>query len=340
MGTALRHGIGARPNTGRYLPHDVIRLPAAILASFVVLALLWGCAATPVPKHGAAPHPLLGRIWDVRNARMVGQDAVARELATAPLILLGEVHDNPEHHRLQGEMLRAVLAQGRQPALAMEQFDREYQPALDAAAQQPGLSADALATAGHFNREGWDWPLYEPLLAAAVAARLPVVAINLPRDRTREVARQGFDALGPTAERDLALDRTWNPARAAIMDREIADGHCGKLPPAALPRMVNVQRAKDATMADAIIGRAGAGVVVIAGAEHVRNDVGVPVYLAARAPGSRVVTIGFTEVDPDLTGVTDYIRPAAAGLPFDYVWFTAPAERDDPCAGLVMPNRP
>ena len=323
------------------LPGVRQRLRRAAIGSVagVTLSMAFACTMPAGLVRQDTLHPLQGKIWDVVRSRTVSKEAVLQDLASARIILLGEVHDNPEHHRLQAEVLRAVLAQGRRPALAMEQFDREFQPAIDAAAAKPGVTADALAGAGGFNRDGWPWEMYEPLLATAIEARLPVVALNLSRDGARAVARQGFDTLGAAAARTLALDATWNPAREAVMNREIADGHCGKLPPSALPRMINVQRARDAVMADALLRRQGDGAVVIAGNGHVRNDVGVPIYLARRAPGQRVASIGFIEVEPGEAAPSDYVRPPASALPYDYAWFTSAAKREDPCAGLVIPDR-
>ena len=330
MGDALKALAGVRQR---------FRKAAIGIVAVATLSLAFACTLPAGLVREGAVHPLQGRIWDVARGRMVSKEALLQDVASARIILLGEIHDNPEHHRLQAEVLRSVLAQGRRPALAMEQFDREFQPALDAAAAKPGVSADALASAGGFNRDGWPWAMYEPLLATAIEARLPVVALNLSRDGTRAVARQGFDSLGAGAVRTLALDATWNAARQAVMDREISDGHCGKLPPSALPRMINVQRARDAVMADALLGGQGDGAVVIAGNGHVRNDVGVPVYLASRAPAQRVVSIGFIEVHPGENAVNDYVRPPATALPYDYAWFTSAAKREDPCAGLVIPER-
>jgi uncharacterized iron-regulated protein len=317
------------------------KLRKAAIGIAAIMALFQGVACVTPPNlvRLDAAHPLQGKIWDVGQGRMVSKEALLNAIASVPIILLGEVHDNPEHHRLQAEVLRAVIAQGRRPALAMEQFDREFQPAIDAALAKSGASADSVAGAGGFNKVGWPWAFYAPLVALAIDARLPVVAINLSRDRTREVARQGFEILGESAVRDLALDRTWNPLREAAMNREIADGHCGKLPPGALPRMVNVQRARDAIMADALISRFDAGAIVLAGAEHVRNDIGVPVYLASRVPGLRLASIGFVEVEPGEIAVNDYVRPPASAMPFDYVWFTSAAQRGDPCEGLRIPTR-
>ena len=310
------------------------------IAMTLAFIQLPGCAAPPEASRPQTAHPLQGKIWDVKKGAAVTEEALLRELAAAQFVLLGEVHDNPEHHRLQAGILRALIALGRRPALAMEQFDREFQPALDAAMTSTGATAETFADAGRLDRKGWPWPLYAPLVSIAVEARLPIVALNLPRSRTREVARQGFGSLGASAGADLALERSWNDARQAVLAREIDDGHCGKLPKSALPRMIDVQRAKDATMADALVGTSESGAVVIAGTGHVRNDVGVPVYLASRVPARRVISIGLIEVDPDRVAVGDYVRPPAKVVPFDFVWFTSVAEREDPCAGLVMPARP
>src|SRR4051812_674712 len=46
-------------------------------------------------------HPLVGRVWDVKNATFITRDALWAKLVTADYVLLGEKHDNPDHHRLQ-----------------------------------------------------------------------------------------------------------------------------------------------------------------------------------------------------------------------------------------------
>ena len=325
-----------------HVGHKKSRHRGVLLVGLCFLALpgtfqLTACSTIGATKSSS--HPLAGQIHDVKRDMTISKDALLRELVSADFVLLGEVHDNPEHHELQLEVLRSLVAQGRMRALAMEQFDREFQPAIDAALAQAAVPADAVAGAGGFDRKGWSWPFYAPLVATAVDARLPIVAINLSRQRAREIARLGFAALGPGMAEELALERHWTAAQQAIQMREIDEGHCGKMPSSAMPGMVDVQRARDATMADALLRRAGAGVVVIAGAGHVRNDVGVPMYLSARAPAKRVVSVGFVEVDADLHAIGDYVRSPATAFPFDYVWFTTAAKRDDPCVGLVMPNR-
>jgi uncharacterized iron-regulated protein len=43
------------------------------------------------------------------------------------VLLLGEVHDNAQGHKLRYELLRQRVEAGWRPAIVMEQFDRENQ---------------------------------------------------------------------------------------------------------------------------------------------------------------------------------------------------------------------
>jgi hypothetical protein len=74
------------------------------------------------------------------------------------------------------------------------------------------------------------------------------------------------------------------------------------------------------------------GVVFILGRGHARRDVGVPLYLAARRPATRVLSIGFVEVGAGKTAPTQYETERVGNIaPYDILWFTPRAERPDPC---------
>ena len=131
----------------RRLVRAMVAAPAALLA---------GCAtATPTPAGPAD-----------------GADPAQRlqaALASQPLVLLGEVHDNPEQHRLRAQALGRLLADGARPALLMEQFDRERQSAIDAAMASAGAQPDAVIRAVGSLRA------YKgPGLLVSAAAQLPL----------------------------------------------------------------------------------------------------------------------------------------------------------------------
>ncbi|MBS0338131.1 MAG: ChaN family lipoprotein [Proteobacteria bacterium] len=253
----------------------------------------------------------------------VTREALFERAAAARFVMLGEAHDNPDHHRLQAEVLAALRKAGRSPALAMEQFDREHQAALDAARARGVRDPERIADAGRFDRKGWNWPQYRPLVQEAVAASLPLLAANLSREDARALMKAGRPAAGLAPA---------PPALRASLEQDIVEGHCGHRPSASvLAGMVEAQRARDAQMAAVLAGTDARGAVLIAGAGHTRHDRGVPAYLPADLRRD-VLAIGFLEVEAGRTEP----RPEYADL-YDLVWFTPRAEREDPCKNLRMP---
>ena len=76
-----------------------------------------GCATGPArrsnwqsPLH--QDHPLVGQVWDVRRQQFVSMDALEAKARDAHLLLLGETHDNPDHHLLQADLVRAAASSG------------------------------------------------------------------------------------------------------------------------------------------------------------------------------------------------------------------------------------
>jgi uncharacterized iron-regulated protein len=234
-----------------------------------------------------------------------------------PVVLLGEVHDNAAQHALRLQALKEALASGSRPVLAMEQIDRERQPALDRLlAQRPRPDAEAVVTlargASPASGAGWDWSLYRPYIEAALAHDLPIVAANVSRDDARRVMREGlaasgFDAVGPAAV-------------LAEITQGIEASHCGMLGTATAQRMALAQVARDQFMARVVEAHAAQGVVLLAGNGHVRTDIGAPRWLSP-ATRARSEAIGVLEEGDDSTAYDRHV-------------FTAVQPRADPCEAM------
>jgi uncharacterized iron-regulated protein len=298
-------------------------------------------ADAPLPGGWSSPlyrdHPLAGRIWDVKGNRFVDEAELLRALGSARFVVLGERHDQPDHHRLQAKLVRALASGGRKPALAFEMLDVEQQPAVDASLARAPKDADALAAAVDWSHSGWpDWPLYRPVFAAGLETELPVVAANLPRTQVRDIVRRGPEALPATLRARLWLDTPLPEDVARSMREEQDQAHCGQLPAEMLGPMVQAQRTRDAHLADRLLtADTGDGGILITGNGHARTDRGVPAHLARRAPGKKVVSVGLLEVSPEALAPKDQAASFSAGaLPFDYVWFTPATPQEDPCAPL------
>ncbi len=279
---------------------------------------LAGCALPSAPPRPAAPPG-----WQSR-------------LRGNTLALLGETHDHPELHQRRLTALRAAFEAGWRPTVVMEQFDTERQDAIERArSERPDDAAHLITRAGA--ARGWDWPLYEPLIALVLRQRLLLVAGNLSRARASGVVRQGYGAAFPPEEQArLGLTQPLPAGLEAAQRHEIDVAHCGGMPAAMLDGMARAQFARDALMAERIrayVPAGGGGVVLIAGNGHVRRDLGVPRWLGTGLQ-NRTLVVGFIERRPP--GVTpDTV--AAASAAYDATVAAEPVDRPDPCRALMPP---
>lgn len=294
------------------------RIRAALLSSMISLTACGTTPSTPGAASASAP----------ASPASSASPALPAPPSSAPprLLLLGEVHDNPDGHRQRFEYLRPLIEAGWRPAIVMEQFDREQQSELTRAQQQ---CADADCVVRIAGRGRWAWPLYRPLIELALRHRLPMVAGNLSRADAGSVMRSGLSAaLDADTISVFGLRQALPPQVHAAQKSALEQGHCGRMPEAMAAPMVNAQVARDVWMAQALRRNADRGAVLIAGNGHVRRDIGVPYWLSVAGVGG-VQVHGFVEGDA-----------AERASAYDVVRRIAPHKRDDPCAGLVMPARP
>jgi uncharacterized iron-regulated protein len=314
---------------------------------FVALGCAGSNGAHPPPQLDAAParwqskrdidHPLVGVIVDVAAQRRVSEAELIARVQAADIVLVGETHDNPDHHRLEASLLQAFATAHHAPAVVFEMLKREQQPAIDASlAAHPG-DADALARAVAWESLGWPaWWMYRPVFEASLASHGPILGAGLDRNAAMGIAHGGVAALDPALVQTFGLAAPLHAEVQATMRREMSEAHCGLLPDGMLDSMVLVQRARDALLAERLHeGVEGSrGALLIAGAGHVRRDQGVPAQLT-RAYGASSLAIGLLQVNAEDTSPELYAAGFQAHLlPFDFVWFTPRANDVDHCAEL------
>ncbi|MGR3761840.1 ChaN family lipoprotein [Roseobacteraceae bacterium NS-SX3] len=264
-------------------------------------------AAAAAAVCAAAPGQAGGSRW------AEGVEEAAAALAGADVAILGEVHDNPAHHRNQAALIEAL----RPRAVVWEMLT-----GAQAASLTPELLADPADLAEALEWESSGWPpfaLYAPVFAAAAQARH--YGAWLPRAAAGEAMQQGAAAaFGPEAAR-YGLDRPLPADEQAAREADQMAAHCNALPAQMLPGMVEVQRLRDAMLAAAVVKaleETGGPVAVITGNGHARTGRGLAVYLAQARPATRVMSLGQAEAGQ------------IAGR-FDLLLDAPPAERPDPC---------
>jgi uncharacterized iron-regulated protein len=296
----------------------------------VCLMPVVGCSTGPHAwqESGGASHPLIGQIYRVADGRRVSEADLFAAARAADFVLIGERHENRDHHRLQAEIVSALQRDARRPrAVAFEMISADRQ--LDVVEYLDGHPGDAagLGAAVDWAAGAWpDWRVYEPIARAALANGAQIVAADLDDEEQEAVFNRGAQGLRTSFVRRTGLDRDFPAALTSDLWDELDRAHCGRMPPEVVSGMYQVQRARDAKLADRLAASGKAGGILIAGNGHVRNDRGVPWYLARLKPAARTLSIGLVEVQDDQ-------RRPPADLPYDYAWFTARvAGGQDPCA--------
>ncbi len=311
---------------------------------FCVLALAFALGAR---AEGAAPwqnwqntlqagDPLVGKIWSVREKRFITARRLADDLGQAKYILIGEIHDNADHHRLQAWLIDQV-AKVRKPAVVMEMISLDKAAKLGAYLARPDASGAGLGPALDWAKGGWpDWSFYQPIADAVFRAGVPLRPGDPGRAAIRSVASGGLASLEADERKRLALDKPLSPGLDEALGRDIKESHCGLLPEAALGPMTQVQRYRDAGLASALVTAGkGGGAILIAGNGHVRSDRGVPWYLVGHAAAAKISSVMLLEMTEGAATVADLAVTGPDGEPAaDYLWFTPRAEREDQCEKL------
>ncbi|MBC7662148.1 MAG: ChaN family lipoprotein [Chitinophagaceae bacterium] len=247
------------------------------------------------------------------------------DFAQAKIILLGEQHDNPDHHVIQQEILEKLGHEGRLKAVVFEQVDWTEQGLLS---QLKPANLGKLREKIEWDKSGWPpYDLYEPLFATAVKYKAVVIAGGLPKNRLDLLYKHGYQGAftAPEIER-LHLRKPMSAEALTLVGKEISDGHCHMIPNEEATKMVPIQRARDAAMIRGYQNEAPRdGVTVfILGAGHARKEFGVPSLLELVAPNARVWSVGMMEEGAKAPPVGAY----------DKVFITDAFERPDPCEAM------
>lgn len=240
-----------------------------------------------------------------------------KAVSDADIVIIGESHDNAAHHAAQADL----VARLGPSAIVFEMLDWDSVRAVRGVDR---TDATAMAKATRWEDRGWpDFEAYAPIFAAAPKAVL--YAGHLNGRKASDLVKDGVFFAMPDRFRQAGLAAPLpQDQQKAREDMQFA-AHCDALPRGMLPMMVDIQRARDATLAYAAL-RAfeahGGPVVMITGNGHARTDWGVPVFLAKTAPEVSVVSIGQGEAGSAPNGSFTMILDGPS------------VDREEPCAAF------
>ena len=283
------------------------------------------------PELVLQDHILANKIFTAKNYQLIDKAGLLKEISAARYIMIGETHDNLQHHRIQADIIDYLSESNNPVSVAFEMIDAEQGRMLD---NNKVTSSDYLIELLNHFSSGWEYEIYyRNLFDSVIRAGFSIVPANIERKRLLEMMDEASGEL-PADLKNTLTRFPVTPQIAAAMEVDIIDSHCGMLNNEQAQPMLRAQRIRDAAMAMGLLNSNARHKILIAGNGHVRNDWGVARYL--EQGNNSVITIGLLEVDTDHNSPADYVENWQNGkLPFDYIWFTARADRPDPCSSYI-----
>jgi len=228
---------------------------------------------TNIDAHGS-------QFAEVSDKKATDLAEVVQSVKDADVIFIGEVHDNPQHHKAQIDILRSLHTSKSTVAIGLEMFTTEDQHQLD---DWIGAKIDEETFQPIFSRNwSYGWQLYRDLFIFARDNHIPLIALNTPKAVIARVVAQGSSAQ-QASEMPPKMSWSLNESQAYYM-RTIARQVFGNTPPDKLVvRLCEAQALRNNWMAWNVAKyknkREADIVVVLAGTWHAVKS-GVPERLS------------------------------------------------------------
>jgi uncharacterized iron-regulated protein len=288
-----------------------------------------GCMTTrpaippSITVNGAPGSFQIGQIVNMERAEAIRFDELITALSGCDVIFVGEIHDNPEHHLIEVQILQALADRvGDHLAVGMEFFQLGQQEALDRYLHG-AISEDRFLEAVDWKETwGFDYLFYRPLMLLSKERGLRVLALNAPAGIVRKVARSGLSGLTAEERNQIAkeIDLGNEAHRAYVLDAFKFHGHPDLKQ---FERFYEAQCVWEETMAETISrhwASSGGKMVVFSGNGHIGYKFGIPERTLRRIPVTAATVAlypadGQEEVDKNLA---------------DFVWITTDCSSRSP----------
>lgn len=229
------------------------------------------------------------------------------------VLVLGEIHDNPEHHARQ----TTAINQLQPTAVVFEMLTPDEAQRLEPVTRTAQAMRDASV--------GFHWSNIADY-ADILASSPHILGAAMPRGDVRRAFADGAAAVFGDDAADYGLKEALPADQLEARKTLQFEAHCEAMPRDMMGGMVEAQRLRDAAFARAVLEALdtyGAPVVLIAGNGHARMDWGVPAFLTRVRPDLKIASVGQGENWQDPGGVFNFSISDAA-----------PVDRPDPCAAF------
>ncbi|WP_423731466.1 ChaN family lipoprotein [Hafnia paralvei] len=274
-----------------------------------LLAAAFLLSACGMGQHTQTIHTVpQDNIVDLHSGQKLTPRQLLAKLRDRPRVIVGEKHDNLQHHQIEQWLVESLPRQRTQGSVLMEMITPSQQDKVNAVKDQ--LKQGKTLTGQQITEQtawqkGWKWELYSGVTTAALAGSYPLLSANLDRSEIKKFYQHPLAVTGALS--------TQPSVREAIA-KTIEESHGGKLEPKQAEAMLAIQQQRDRRMAESLLA-APTPALLIVGGYHANRALGVPLHVEDIAPMTELTVVMLAEegVKVDKSNA-------------DFVWYTRKAK--------------
>ena len=302
----------------------------ALLSIFFLAAVLWGAGQEDKTLTLQIGDKKLkdktmkvtsGKIYSAQERKPIPFSKMIAEMKDCDFIYVGETHDSLPMHEIQARIIQALYEQDRDLSIGLEMFPVVYQDALNKWSLGILSQDEFIQESRWYVNWNFNFGFYEGIFRLAKENRIPVYALNAPREIITKIRMGGWNGLSEEEKKivpnpDLSHEEHRELIRTIFEGAELPPQMKGRGLEMAFEGLYRAQSAWDEVMAWNAVSaqkREDKKVVVLAGSGHLVYNLGISRRVYERSPMPYKTVICVT-VPEGREGVT--ISRSLA----DYVW--------------------
>lgn len=237
------------------------------------------------PARSDREAPLvLDAVTDTAAGEVLVPAALAPRLAGVSLLFVGESHTDDDFHQVQRRVIEELVAAGREVSIGLEMYPYTEQRWLDSWVAGELTEVGFLRLSRWYESWGYHWHYYRDIFRFAREHRLPMHALNAPREVVSAVRAKGFKDLTPeeAAHIPTSIDTSSQEHRTLLRAFfDAGDALHGTMSEEQWEAMFAAQCTWDATMGFHAVKALGTApgpreiLVVLIGSGHVAYGLGI-----------------------------------------------------------------
>lgn len=280
------------------------------LFSLVLLLSISGCSshykasASPVKNSSIVAKNTQSKITALSLNTLQSLDSIMPQLATHKAVLVGEIHTNYGDHLNQLAVIKGLHKKWGKIAIGLEMIQQPFQSYLDDYIAGRINEHAMLRGTEYFDRWRFDFRLYRPIFSYAKQNKIPLIALNVPKELTKRITKVGIKGLNKKERSQLP--KTLDKSNQAYVKRlkSVFGGH-STTSSKNFDKFFEAQLAWDEGMASQaskfLKTHPAHRIVILAGGGHIINREGIPDRLERRIKTRPAVVLNNINENPKST---------------------------------------